>query len=174
MWLGLGLIPLGYDVFDVLPTPHFLDGRMPDAALLTGVYAALSYLVFQAAVRPKVTVHEDPWTLTVVGPAFTTEVSLDAVDAIRIQPGPLIVAAHGKDIPVYCLMSPNIPVPRFWSHHHERLKDYVTLLKHSRPTSPSTAIAGTRRRPTRPHPAQLTMLAIHITYLTYGAWATQT
>lgn len=174
MWLGLGLMPIGYDVFDVLPTPHFLDERMPDAAVITAVYAGLSYLVFQAAVRPKVTVHEDTWTLTVVGPALTTEVSLDAVDVIRVQPGPLIVAAQGKDIPVYCLMSPNIPVPRFRSHHHERLKDHVTLLKRSRPTSPSTAIVDIRRRPTRPHPVQLTMLAIHIAYLTYGAWATQT
>ena len=171
-WLLLGLMPLGYDVFGVLPFHRGLDEPMPDAVVITLGYAALSVLVFQAAVRPMVKVREDAWTLTVVGPVFTTEIPLDVVDAIRLQPGPLIVAAGGKDIPANCLMYPHIPVPHFWSRYHRRLKDHVSRLKESRPAASRASIADLRRRLTGPHPALLTLLGIDLAYVAYGFWAT--
>ncbi|WP_353509923.1 hypothetical protein, partial [Intrasporangium sp.] len=117
VWLGAGLLPIAYDLFDVLPVPGLIarfdatsDRFMPgEATGYTLAYLAIATVVYQAAVTPEARLNRETGGVVVVGPLFTTKIPLALVDAVRVQPGVPNVAADGRDIPVYALISSNLP-----------------------------------------------------------------
>ncbi len=116
-WLAVGLLPLTFDFFGVLPIFGMTDPLTgspevfapAEAAGFTLYWLVMATCIYQIAVVPEALLNEKEGVLVIRGTVFTTTVPLVAVDAVRVGPGVPVIAAGGRDIPVYALIAPNLP-----------------------------------------------------------------
>ncbi|MGO4600305.1 hypothetical protein [Terrabacter sp. 2YAF2] len=178
-WLIVGLLPLAFDFFGVLPGVGMTDASngAPDAfppaeaAGYTLYWLVMATFIYQVAVIPEALLKRQEGVVVIRGSAFTTAVPLGAVDAVRVGPGVPVLAAAGQDIPVYALIAPNLP--EFGPFRRRRQKAFraaVLAAKEVHVTktqleAPARAITGLSK-------PQVAMAIVNAIYTVFGLLST--
>ena len=174
-WLVVGLVPLTFDFFGVLPLLGMSDpvSGSPDsfssaeAAGYTVYWLVLATCIYQLVVIPEARLSATEGSLVVRGPLFTTTVPLAAIDSVRVGPGVPLLALAGRNIPVYALTAPNLP--EFGPFRRQRQKAFHAAVLAARDVpAPSGAPKAPARTITGLSKPQVAMAIVDVGYAVYG------
>lgn len=178
-WLVVGLIPLSFDFFGVLPLLGMTDpaSGTPDAfapaeaAGYTLYWLVVATGIYQLVVIPEARLDATEGSLVVRGPLFTTTVPLAALDSVRIGPGVPLLASAGRSIPVYALTAPNLP--EFGPFRRRLQKAFRAAVLAARDVpAPSEASNAPARTITGLSKPQVAMAIVNVAYAVYGLLST--
>ena len=178
-WLIVGLLPLTFDFFGVLPGVGMTDpsNGAPDAfppgeaAANTLYWLVMATGIYQVAVVPEALIQRQEGVVIIRGSVFTTTVPLGAVDAVRVGPGVPWLTAAGQDISVYALIAPNLPEFGLFRRRRQKafraavLAAQETHAAKSRLNAPSRAITGLSK-------PQIAMAIVNAIYAIFGLLST--
>jgi hypothetical protein len=178
-WLAVGLLPLTFDFFGVLPVLGMIDpldcspevDPPAEAAGYTLCWLVMATFIYQLVVVPEALLKRREGVVVIRGSVFTTTVPLDAVDAVRVGPGVPVLAAAGQDIPVYALIAPNLP--EFGPFRRRRQKAFRAAVLAAQETGAAkTELKTPSRTMTGLSKAQVAMAFVNAVYAVWGLLTT--
>jgi len=173
-WLIVGLLPLTFDFFGVLPGLGMTDpsAGAPDAfppaeaAGYTLYWLVMATFIYQVGVIPEALLKRQEGVVAIRGSVFTTTVPLGAVDAVRVGPGVPVLTAAGQDIPVYALIAPNLP--EFGPSRRRRQKAFRAAVLSAQEAHSATQLRGPSRAVTGLSKPQIAMAIVNAIYAVFG------